>query len=187
MTGLCYVQLRQHDGGTDTKIRFWTKSWPWRRKPSRLSCGDSNLRPFDHESGAIPRSDAIPRSPNDSVSSLWSGSIYQVLNVSLDNYPSLFPVFHGQPWRHCLHVVNTLFFSLRSKAMHSLPSLFQLTSWDIAYIVLFLTQRGGLVYSVLSLSLKDCCLGFPVICHDNNNLKINDNLHFQSALSYRIS
>ena len=35
-------------GGTDTKIRGSTESWPWRRKFSRCSCRDSNLRPFDH-------------------------------------------------------------------------------------------------------------------------------------------
>ena len=35
--------------GTDTEIRVSTESW----KSSRRSCGDSNPRPFDHESGAL--------------------------------------------------------------------------------------------------------------------------------------
>ena len=37
----------------DTEIRVSTESWPWRRKFSGCSCGDSNSRPFNHESGAL--------------------------------------------------------------------------------------------------------------------------------------
>ena len=37
------------------------KSWPWRRNFSRRrSCRDSNLRLFDHESGALPLSYHLP-------------------------------------------------------------------------------------------------------------------------------
>ena len=36
------------------------ESWPWRRKFSRRSCRDLNPQPFNHESGAQPRS--YPRS-----------------------------------------------------------------------------------------------------------------------------
>ena len=37
----------------DTEIRVSTESRPWRRKFSRRSCRDLNLRPIDHESGAL--------------------------------------------------------------------------------------------------------------------------------------
>ena len=40
-------------GGTDTKIRVSTESWPWRRKFSRRSCKDSSPRSFNRESGAL--------------------------------------------------------------------------------------------------------------------------------------
>ena len=40
-------------GGTDTEIRVSTESRPWRRKFSRCSCRDLNLRPFGHESGTL--------------------------------------------------------------------------------------------------------------------------------------
>ena len=53
MTGIFYVLLRQHGGGTDTEIRVSTESRPWRRKFSRRSSRDSNPRPFNHESGAL--------------------------------------------------------------------------------------------------------------------------------------
>ena len=53
MTGIFYVLLRQHGGGTDTEIRVSTESRPWRRKFSRRSCRDSNPRPFNHESDAL--------------------------------------------------------------------------------------------------------------------------------------
>ena len=42
----------QHTGGTDKEIRVSIESWPRRGKFSRRSYKDSNLRPFDHESGA---------------------------------------------------------------------------------------------------------------------------------------
>ena len=37
----------------DTEIRVSTESRRWRSKLSRLSCRDSNPRPFNHESGAL--------------------------------------------------------------------------------------------------------------------------------------
>ena len=37
----------------DTEIRVSTESRPWRRKFSSRSSRDSNLRPFNHESGAL--------------------------------------------------------------------------------------------------------------------------------------
>jgi len=40
-------------GGTNTKIRVSTESWPWRRKFSCHSSRDLNLQPFNHESGAL--------------------------------------------------------------------------------------------------------------------------------------
>ena len=43
-------------GGTNTKIRIGTESWFQRRKFSCHSCRDSNLQPFDHNSGAVPLS-----------------------------------------------------------------------------------------------------------------------------------
>ena len=36
-----------------SEMRISTESRSWRRKFSRLSCRDSNPRPFDHESGAL--------------------------------------------------------------------------------------------------------------------------------------
>ena len=64
---------RGHGGGTDTEIRLSTENWPWRRKFSRRSCGDSNPRPFDHESG--------------------------VLTTELSQLPKL--DVWGQSWNHC--------------------------------------------------------------------------------------
>ena len=61
----CHLHFWQNDGGsftcycsntgggTDTKIRVSTESWPWRRKFSRCSSRDSNPRHFNHESGAL--------------------------------------------------------------------------------------------------------------------------------------
>ena len=51
-----YLLLQQHRGGTDTKIRVSTESWPWRRQFYHCSCRDSNPRPFDHKSGTLPLS-----------------------------------------------------------------------------------------------------------------------------------
>ena len=51
-----------HGDWTDTEIRVITESWPWRRKFSRRFCRDSNPRPFDHESIALPQS--YPRFQN---------------------------------------------------------------------------------------------------------------------------
>ena len=48
---LCATMVTQ-----DTKIRDSLYSWPWRRTFSHCSCQDLNLRPFDHESGALPLS-----------------------------------------------------------------------------------------------------------------------------------
>ena len=49
-------------GWTDTEIRVSTESRPRRRKFSRHnSCRESNPRPFDYESGALPLK--YPRSP----------------------------------------------------------------------------------------------------------------------------
>ena len=53
MTGIFYLLLRLHGGGTDTEIRVSTESRPWRRKSSRRSSRDSNPRPFKYESGAL--------------------------------------------------------------------------------------------------------------------------------------
>ena len=55
-------QNDRHGGGTDTEIRVSTESWPWRRKFSRRSCRDSNLRPSDHGSGALT-TEITPHSP----------------------------------------------------------------------------------------------------------------------------
>ena len=52
-TGIFYVLLWKHGGGTDTEIRVSTESRPWRRKFSRRSGRDSNPQPFSHESGAL--------------------------------------------------------------------------------------------------------------------------------------
>ena len=60
----CHLHFWQNDrdllratavtrGGTDPEIRVSTENRPWRRKFSRRSCRDSNLRPFSHESGAL--------------------------------------------------------------------------------------------------------------------------------------
>ena len=62
MTGVFNVLLRLHGGETDTEIRVSTESWSKRRKISRVSWWDSNPRPFDHESFALPLS--YHRSPH---------------------------------------------------------------------------------------------------------------------------
>ena len=60
----CHLHFWQNDrdrlratavtrGGTDTEIRVNTESPPWKRKSSSRSSRDSNLRPFNHESGAL--------------------------------------------------------------------------------------------------------------------------------------
>ena len=49
-----HVLLRRYGSGTDTEIRVSTDSWPWRTKIFRRFCWDSNPRPLDHESGALP-------------------------------------------------------------------------------------------------------------------------------------
>ena len=40
--------------GRYTEIRVLTESWLWWRKFARCSCRESNPRPSDHESGAVP-------------------------------------------------------------------------------------------------------------------------------------
>ena len=50
MTGIFYVLLRLHGGGTDKSQH---RKLTVRRKFTRRSCRDSNPRPFDHESGAL--------------------------------------------------------------------------------------------------------------------------------------
>ena len=60
----CHLRFWQNDRGllrATAVTRGWngyrnrvsTENWPWRRKFSRRSNGDSNPRPFDHESGAL--------------------------------------------------------------------------------------------------------------------------------------
>ena len=53
MTGIFYVLLQYHRGGTDTKIKVSTESWPWKRKFSCYSCHDWNLQPLNHESSTL--------------------------------------------------------------------------------------------------------------------------------------
>ena len=53
MTGIFYVLLQYHRGGTDTKIKVGTESWPWKRKFSCHSCHDWNLQPLNHESSTL--------------------------------------------------------------------------------------------------------------------------------------
>ena len=53
MTGIVYVLLRYHEGGTATEIRVSRDWWPWRSKFSRCSCRVSNPRLLDHEPGAL--------------------------------------------------------------------------------------------------------------------------------------
>ena len=50
MTGIFYMLLEYHRGGTDPETTVITESWPWRSKFSHHS---SNLWPFDHESGTL--------------------------------------------------------------------------------------------------------------------------------------
>ena len=71
----CHLHFWQNDrgllratavtrGGTDTEVRVSTESGPQRRKISRRPCGDSNRRPFDHESGALAlAARTAPRAP----------------------------------------------------------------------------------------------------------------------------
>ena len=60
MTGIFYVLLRWHGGGTDTEISVSKKSQPWRRQFSHRSRRDSNPRPFNHESGTLTAELSLP-------------------------------------------------------------------------------------------------------------------------------
>ena len=51
MTGIFYLLLRQRWDGTDTEM---TESQNTKLKILPPLCRDSNPRPFDHESGALP-------------------------------------------------------------------------------------------------------------------------------------
>ena len=53
-----------------------TESWPWRRKLSRRSCRNSNLRPFSHKSGALGTELPAPRDVLNIVPVyfIWSSS-----------------------------------------------------------------------------------------------------------------
>ena len=59
------------------RIPNWvsTQSWPWRRKLSRRSCRDSNLRPFNHESGALTTELSCTPRPQPPAPR-WLGSPY---------------------------------------------------------------------------------------------------------------
>ena len=68
----CHLHFWQNDrdllratavtrGGTDTEIRVSTESRPWSRKFSRRSRRGSNLRPSNHESGAVTTELSPPR------------------------------------------------------------------------------------------------------------------------------
>ena len=59
-------------GGTDTEIRFNKESWPWRRKVSCSSFRDSNLQPFNHESGTKPLSFPCPCHTAASAVKMWA-------------------------------------------------------------------------------------------------------------------
>ena len=53
VTGIFYVLLWQHGSGTDTEKNYESAQKVDPGENSPAACGDSNPRPFDHESGRL--------------------------------------------------------------------------------------------------------------------------------------
>ena len=66
----------------DTEIRVSTESRPWRRKFSRHSSRDSNLRPFNHESGALTTELSPPPYKQLRNKSKYKDNFYEVFSLS---------------------------------------------------------------------------------------------------------